>query len=202
MLPSRTLHYDSAQYSEDGNHHREERLVDSVDVSNFFERTPLLQQNLTVSCLHKPVDDSAYSELESKENIPSCQMYREELGILSRYALPVLVYVSISTRYLTHTFLCSTQIFEYSFSFVSVIVIGHLSTVYLAAATLGMMTASVTGYSIVQGAATALDTLLPPAWTSDTPHMVGLWTQRMGTRVYSSTSLVVGTHYRIKWQSS
>jgi len=41
------------------------------------------------------------------------------------------------------------------------------------------MTASVTGYSIVQGFASALDTLLPPAWTSDTPHMVGLWTQRM-----------------------
>ncbi|KAF8558231.1 MATE efflux family protein [Imleria badia] len=41
------------------------------------------------------------------------------------------------------------------------------------------MTASVTGYSIVQGFASTLDTLLPPAWTSDKPHMVGLWTQRM-----------------------
>ena len=198
MLPSRTLHHDSAQYSEDGNHHREERLVDSVDVSNSSERTPLLQKNLTVSCLHNPVDDSAFSELESKENIPSCQMYREELGILFRYALPVLVYVFpyLPDILLTPCF-CSTQIFEYSFNFVSVIVIGHLSTVYLAAATLGMMTASVTGYSFVQGAVTALDTLLPPAWTSDTPYMVGLWTQRMGTRVYSA-SLVVRTHYHIK----
>ena len=43
-----------------------------------------------------------------------------------------------------------------------------------------MMTASVTGYAIVQGFASTLDTLLPPAWTSDTPHVVGLWTQRTG----------------------
>ena len=51
----------------------------------------------------------------------------------------------------------------------------------LAAGTLGMMTANVTGYAIVQGFASTLDTLLPPAWTSSTPHMVGLWTQRMGS---------------------
>lgn len=61
----------------------------------------------------------------------------------------------------------------------SVISLGHLSTLALASATLGMMTASVTGYSLVQGSSSALDTLLPPAWTSNTPHMVGLWTQRM-----------------------
>ena len=43
-----------------------------------------------------------------------------------------------------------------------------------------MMTANVTGYAIAQGFASTLYTLLPPAWTSDTPRMVGLWTQRMG----------------------
>ena len=49
-----------------------------------------------------------------------------------------------------------------------------------------MMTASVTGYAIVQGFASTLDTLLPPAWTSDTPHMVGLWTQRTGQSYITS----------------
>ena len=63
----------------------------------------------------------------------------------------------------------------------SVISIGHISTLALAAATLGSMTASVTGYTIVQGFVSTLDTLLPPAWTSDRPHMVGLWSQRMGS---------------------
>jgi len=41
------------------------------------------------------------------------------------------------------------------------------------------MTASVTGFSIVQGFASALDTLLPSAWTSGNPQLVGLWLQRM-----------------------
>ena len=43
------------------------------------------------------------------------------------------------------------------------------------------MTASVTGYSIIQGFASTLDTMLPSAWTSSQPRLVGLWSQRMGT---------------------
>ncbi|PVG02567.1 MATE efflux family protein [Serendipita vermifera] len=42
------------------------------------------------------------------------------------------------------------------------------------------MTASVTGFSIIIGFVTALDTMLPSAWTSGTPSLVGLWTLRMG----------------------
>ncbi|ELU44319.1 multidrug/Oligosaccharidyl-lipid/Polysaccharide flippase [Rhizoctonia solani AG-1 IA] len=65
---------------------------------------------------------------------------------------------------------------KYSLVIASVISIGHLSTEGLAASTLGSMTASVTGLSIVQGFASALDSLLPQAWTSDNPRNVGLWT--------------------------
>lgn len=148
------------------------RSINNVDpnvtsVANCFERTPLLLQSPPIRCPHEHLNESAFHPpSEPKEKILSYRnMCRGELGILPRYALPVL----------------ATRIFEYySFSFVSVIVIGHLSTVYLAAAILGMMAASVTRYSIVQGTTTALDTLLPPAWTSDTPYMAGLWTQRMG----------------------
>jgi len=61
----------------------------------------------------------------------------------------------------------------------SVVSIGHLSTVALAAATIGFMTANVTGLSIIQGLVSTLDTVLPAAWTSDQPQLVGLWTQRM-----------------------
>lgn len=61
----------------------------------------------------------------------------------------------------------------------SVVSIGHLSTAALAASTLGSMTASVTGYSIIQGFASTLDTMLPAAWTSDNPKLVGLWAQRL-----------------------
>lgn len=164
------------------------RSINNVDpnvtsVANCFERTPLLLQSPPIRCPHEHLNESAFHPpSEPKEKILSYRnMCRGELGILPRYALPVLAYVSLYPPDVFLTTFFSTRIFEYySFSFVSVIVIGHLSTVYLAAAILGMMAASVTRYSIVQGTTTALDTLLPPAWTSDTPYMAGLWTQRMG----------------------
>ncbi|KIM55762.1 hypothetical protein SCLCIDRAFT_30109 [Scleroderma citrinum Foug A] len=131
-------------------------------MANVSERTPLLRQDPPIPCIHETVDENVCIA-QVNEQTPSASIFREELGILVRYSLPVF----------------GTHIFEYSFILASVVVIGHLSTLALASSTLGMMTASVTGYSIVQGFSSALDTLLPPAWTSDTPHMVGLWTQRM-----------------------
>ncbi|KAL1413067.1 ethionine resistance protein [Vanrija albida] len=71
-----------------------------------------------------------------------------------------------------------TQLAEYSLQLASVVSIGHLGTTQLAASSLANMTASVTGFSIMQGIGTALDTLLPAAWTSSEPTHVGLWTQR------------------------
>jgi len=41
------------------------------------------------------------------------------------------------------------------------------------------MTAIVTGFSIVDGLLCSLDTLLPSAWTSSSPQLVGLWCQRV-----------------------
>ncbi|KAL4073505.1 MATE efflux family protein [Scleroderma citrinum] len=135
------------------------RVASMTDVS---ERTPLIKHDPPIPRIYETTDDSIYGE-PSNERIPSAQMFQEELGILTRYSLPVF----------------ATHVFEYSFILASVICIGHISTTSLAAGTLGMMTASVTGYAVVQGFASTLDTLLPPAWTSDTPHMVGLWIQRM-----------------------
>ncbi|KAG9313747.1 MATE efflux family protein [Chiua virens] len=87
----------------------------------------------------------------------------DEIKTLVAYALPVL----------------GTQVFEQSIFMASVISIGHISTIALAAATLGFMTANISGLSMIQGMTNALDTLLPSAWTSDQPQLVGLWTQRM-----------------------
>lgn len=66
-----------------------------------------------------------------------------------------------------------THLLEYSLVIASVVSIGHLSTTALAAATLGSMTASVSGFSIIQGFASTLDTMLPSAWTSSHPELVG-----------------------------
>lgn len=93
----------------------------------------------------------------------TAQILREEVVILAGYALPAFI----------------THFLEYSILMAPIISIGHLSTTALAAGTLASMTASVTGLTIAHSFASALDTILPPAWTSGDPTLVGLWTQRM-----------------------
>ncbi|KAJ7255220.1 MATE efflux family protein [Mycena rebaudengoi] len=98
------------------------------------------------------------------DNTPSMlTVYAAELRILTKYSLPVF----------------GTHLLEYSLVMAPVLSIGHLSTTALAGITLGSMTASVSGFSVLQGFVSALDTLLPSAWTSPQPQLVGLWSQRM-----------------------
>ena len=108
----------------------------------------------------------------------------DELKTLTSYVLPVYGYVLLPLVPLLSLNILTrlrerTHLLEYSLNIASVISIGHISTVALAACSLGNMTAGVTGFSIVQGFASALDTLLPSAWTSGNPQLVGLWLQRM-----------------------
>ncbi|KAB5592878.1 transport protein [Ceratobasidium theobromae] len=77
-----------------------------------------------------------------------------EIRLLMRYSVPVICVVSV-------------------------ISIGHLSTKMLAGSALASLTVAVTGASVIQGFASALDSLLPQAWTSGNPTHVGLWAQRM-----------------------
>ncbi|KAF8175388.1 multidrug/Oligosaccharidyl-lipid/Polysaccharide flippase [Pholiota molesta] len=90
-------------------------------------------------------------------------MFAEELGTLLRYTGPIL----------------GTHLSEYFLLVIPVICIGHYSTTALAAITLGSMFATITGFSIIQGFISALDTVLPATWTSSHPELLGLWTQRM-----------------------
>ncbi|KAJ7512561.1 MATE efflux family protein [Mycena galericulata] len=103
-------------------------------------------------------------ENPSDAQLSTAAIYLSELWILTRYSFPVF----------------GTHLLEYSLIIAPVLSIGHLSTTALAGITLGSMTASVSGFSILQGFVTALDTLLPSAWTSPQPNLVGLWSQRMG----------------------
>ncbi|KAL5525226.1 ERC1_3 [Sanghuangporus sanghuang] len=123
------------------------------------ETTPLLGTNPPLPCI---IEEGDILDEERPEPGPLAT-YWEETKILLKYTLPVY----------------GTQLLEYSLVVASVISIGHLSTVALAASALGSMTAAVTGYSILQGFASTLDTVLPSAWTSDQPQLVGLWSQRM-----------------------
>ncbi|PCH45028.1 MATE efflux protein [Wolfiporia cocos MD-104 SS10] len=120
------------------------------------ENTPLLAPY--VPRIEEEVDKGDPHDAE-----PPVNMLREEMAVLAKYTLPVF----------------GTHVLEYSLVIASVVSIGHLSTTALAASTLGSMTASVTGLSIVQGFTSTLDTMLPGAWTSSQPQLVGLWAQRM-----------------------
>ncbi|KAG8713583.1 hypothetical protein FRC09_018556 [Ceratobasidium sp. 395] len=93
----------------------------------------------------------------------SWELSLKEAWLLLRYAVPVVC----------------TALIEYSLVITSIVTVGRLSTETLAGASLGSMTAGVTGFSIIQGFACALDSLLPAAWTGANPSHVGLWTQRM-----------------------
>ncbi|KAF9525724.1 MATE efflux family protein [Crepidotus variabilis] len=123
------------------------------------ETTPLLS-NPPVPRIEEEADASTVS---SDHPVSPLKIFFDELCILVRYAFPIF----------------GTHILEYSLVVVSVVSIGHISTTALAAISLGSMTASVSGFSIIQGMVSALDTLLPSAWTSPQPHLVGLWSQRM-----------------------
>ncbi|KAF8656526.1 hypothetical protein AX16_002490 [Volvariella volvacea WC 439] len=125
---------------------------------NIDETTPLL--NPPVPRIEEAPE--AEGEPESSAENP-IKMFWEEFRILGKYAFPVF----------------GTHLLEYSLVIASVISIGHLSTTALAAISLGSMTASVSGFSVIQGLTSALDTMLPSAWTSSQPQLVGLWTQRM-----------------------
>ncbi|KAF8079286.1 multidrug/Oligosaccharidyl-lipid/Polysaccharide flippase [Lyophyllum atratum] len=89
-------------------------------------------------------------------------MFWQEMRAIAAYALPAF----------------GSQLLEFSLVVVPVISVGHLSTKALAAISLASLTGSVTGASVLQGLASALDTLLPSAYTSSQPHLVGLWAQR------------------------
>ncbi|SJL03933.1 uncharacterized protein ARMOST_07290 [Armillaria ostoyae] len=121
----------------------------------FNEITPLL--NPAIPRIPEHVEDNDDTSHEG-----TMAMFWEEFRILTKYGLPVW----------------GTHVLEYSLVMASVLSVGHLSTTALAAITLGSMTANVSGLSIIQGFTSALDTMLPSAWTSQ-PQLVGLWSQRM-----------------------
>lgn len=140
------------------------------------ERSPLLARRTSTT------ERNGHARLDEQAREKEWTWW-DEFKTLSSYVLPVYGYVlclaRIDLRRSPYRSRDRTHLLEYSLNIASVVSIGHISTVALAACSLGNMTASVTGFSIVQGFASALDTLLPSAWTSGNPRLVGLWLQRM-----------------------
>ncbi|KAK1750466.1 putative transporter [Echria macrotheca] len=75
--------------------------------------------------------------------------------------------------------LIATFLLHYSVTIGSVLTVGRLGMLELAAVNLATMTASITCYVPVQGLSTCLDTLCSQAYGSGHKHLVGLQAQRM-----------------------
>ncbi|ORZ05145.1 mate-domain-containing protein [Lobosporangium transversale] len=87
---------------------------------------------------------------------------RREFKILLRYSGPVVL----------------TYILQNSLQLASLVSLGHLGSIELAASSLASMFAAVTCWSVSLGTATALDTLCSQSYTSHHPHTLGLHLQR------------------------
>lgn len=75
--------------------------------------------------------------------------------------------------------LCLTYVLQYSFSLVTIFVVGHIGTDELGAVSLATMTANITGLAVYEGLATSLDTLCAQAYGAGRKEQVGLHLQRM-----------------------
>ncbi|EMD94776.1 hypothetical protein COCHEDRAFT_1191581 [Bipolaris maydis C5] len=95
----------------------------------------------------------------------------EELGTTARQEAQLLFKYSVP--------LMGTYLLQYSFSLVTIFVVGHIGTDELGAVSLATMTANITGLAIYEGLATSLDTLCAQAYGSGKKTMVGLHLQRM-----------------------
>ena len=72
-----------------------------------------------------------------------------------------------------------TYVLQYTFSLVTIFVVGHIGTEELGAVSLATMTANITGLAVYEGLATSLDTLCAQAYGSGRKTLVGLHLQRM-----------------------
>ncbi|KUI60134.1 hypothetical protein VP1G_07371 [Cytospora mali] len=86
-----------------------------------------------------------------------------ELWLLTKYSLPLI----------------ATYLLQYSFFVITIAIAGHLSADDLAAASIGATTMNVIGMAVLEGMATALDTLCAQAYGSGNKTGVGLHIQRM-----------------------
>jgi MATE family multidrug resistance protein len=87
----------------------------------------------------------------------------KEAKLLFKYSVPLTI----------------TYLLQYSFSLVTIFVVGHIGTDELGAVSLATMTANITGYAVYEGLATSLDTLCAQAYGSGRKEQVGLHLQRM-----------------------
>ncbi|AAS50303.1 AAL063Cp [Eremothecium gossypii ATCC 10895] len=130
-----------------------------------------------VSGSYSVVVNSRYAMLcgsDFEEPLDGAQTLRAECISILRSSLP------ISMAFLM----------EFSMTICSLFIIGHLCTAMeLASASLAVMTYNITGLSLVEGLATALDTVCPQAYGSQRYSKVGLYFLRGSAMIMVGMSL-------------
>ncbi|KAF7551282.1 hypothetical protein G7Z17_g5144 [Cylindrodendrum hubeiense] len=86
-----------------------------------------------------------------------------EVWLIFQYSVPLII----------------TYLLQYSATVITTIIAGHLSPDDLGAASIGLTTMNIFGYAMMEGMATALDTLCAQAYGSGRLTNVGLYIQRM-----------------------
>ncbi|CAL0320872.1 unnamed protein product [Lupinus luteus] len=69
------------------------------------------------------------------------------------------------------------SVFQYSLQMISLIFVGHLDELFLAAAALATSFVSVTGFSVMMGLSSVLDTFCGQSYGAQQYEMVGIHTQ-------------------------
>lgn len=83
---------------------------------------------------------------------------KTEMRVLLKYTVPLVI----------------TFLFQYSLTVASVFSVGRIGPKELAAVSLSSMTANISGYGVIQGVSTCLDTLCPQAYGRQDYNMVGV----------------------------
>lgn len=131
------------------------------------ERQELLQDN------HVPIQsygssqeppaaaiEDAWDDAVAEGNIKTG--FSREIKVLAANAAPLAV----------------TFFLQYSLVVTSVFSVGHIGKIELGAVSLASMTANITGFAVIQGMATCLDTLCSQAYGAKRPDLVGLYAQK------------------------
>ncbi|KAK3940412.1 mate-domain-containing protein [Diplogelasinospora grovesii] len=160
--------------------HRSGSVVDSLYRSVFstrvkdheeaVETTPLLQQDSR---------DGREEEAEGAPTPPPEEIVERWEEAVANQSIKTTWQREAKTLVAYSAPLIATFLLHYSVTIGSVLTVGRLGMVELAAVNLATMTASITCYVPVQGLATCLDTLCAQAYGSGHKHLVGLQAQRM-----------------------
>lgn len=169
-----------------------ENEIDDIHGLPVFNATKLAREEedllknssgLTDRDHHLPDSRTSYGalndSLETSESQEQVQLISQawenavEHGDVHTSVKRELVYLGKSSMPLTVTFLL-----QYSLTVASVFSVGHLGKTELGAVSLASMTANITGFALIQGLATCLDTLCAQAYGAGSYHQVGDYFQK------------------------